>query len=91
LSQRIIIRRAALQRRVPYSYTQIWRLERAGKFPARVLLNPEAGPQGGVGWFEDEIDAWICNRVRGVGRPLSIRGGRKPKPTAPSAGAEAVR
>jgi hypothetical protein len=64
-------------------------MERAGKFPRRVLLNPDVGPQGGVGWYEDEVEAWIHARVRGIGRPLPIKGGRKPKPTAASVGAEA--
>ena len=74
--QRRIIRRAAVRARTGYSDTSIWRKETAGTFPARVLLNPEKGPQGGVGWFEDEIDQWVHNRVRGIGRPLPIKGGR---------------
>jgi predicted DNA-binding transcriptional regulator AlpA len=88
LTARNIIRRREVKRRTGYSDTTIWRGEQAGKFPRRVLLNPDAGPKGGVGWFEDEIDEWVHNRVRGVNRPLPIQ--RKPKPMAPSAGAEAI-
>jgi predicted DNA-binding transcriptional regulator AlpA len=79
LSGRRIIRRAEVRRRTGYSDTQRWRLEQEEKFPKRVLLNPDVGPQGGVGWFEDEVDAWVRARVRGVNRPLPIKGGRKPK------------
>jgi predicted DNA-binding transcriptional regulator AlpA len=73
LTSRKIIRRAERRRRVPYSDTQIWRMERVGIFPRRVLLNPDAGPQGGVGWYEDEVDQWIHDRVRGGNRPLPIQ------------------
>lgn len=33
--------------------TTIWRLEREGKFPARLRLG------GAVGWLEEEIESWI--------------------------------
>ncbi len=39
------------------SYTTIWRLERAGRFPARVQLSERR-----VGWFEDEIEGWLESR-----------------------------
>jgi prophage regulatory protein len=57
---RILIRRAELRRRVPYSDVQIWRMERAGKFPHRVQLGPRA-----VAWYEDEVEAWCASRIRG--------------------------
>jgi prophage regulatory protein len=69
---RRIIRRAEVRRRTGYSDTTIWRLEKAGLFPARVQLNPHAPARGGVGWYEDEIDAWIAARVRGCNRPVPI-------------------
>ncbi|MBT8005389.1 MAG: AlpA family phage regulatory protein [Rhodospirillales bacterium] len=40
---------------VPYSDMHIWRLEKAGKFPQRIKLNPN----GRVGWSLQEILAWI--------------------------------
>jgi len=43
---------------------QIWRLEKAGKFPKRVY--PSAGR---VAWLEDEIDEYLAGRIaasRGV-------------------------
>jgi prophage regulatory protein len=60
---RPIIRKRALRQQVPYSDTQIWRLEKAGDFPARVQLGP-----GAVGWYQDEVSEWLENRVRGLGR-----------------------
>ena len=47
-----LIRRKALRERVPYSDTQIWRLEKDGLFPKRVQLGP-----GAVAWFEPEKTA----------------------------------
>lgn len=40
---------------VPYSDMHIWRLEKSGKFPQRIKLNPN----GRVGWSLQEILAWI--------------------------------
>lgn len=37
---------------------QIWRLEKAGKFPRRVY--PSAGR---VAWIEGEIDAYLSERI----------------------------
>ena len=52
-SDRIIGRR---ERRhlIPYSDVHILRLERAGKFPARIQLGPSR-----VGWSEHELLEWI--------------------------------
>lgn len=60
---RKILRKPAVRQRTGYSDSQIWRLERAGQFPKRVQLGPMA-----VGWFEDEIDRWVADRVRGFGK-----------------------
>ncbi len=35
----------------------VWRLEKAGKFPAHRQISANA-----VGWLESEIDAWIAAR-----------------------------
>jgi len=35
-------------------YTTVWRLEMAGKFPARKQLSV-----GRVGWVRSEVEAWI--------------------------------
>ena len=78
--KRNLIRRKEVRRRTSLSNSTIWRGEQANTFPRRVLLDPKAGPQGGVGYYEDEIDQWIIDRIRGTGRPLPIKGGRKAKP-----------
>lgn len=43
--------------RVPLSRTQIWRLERAGKFPPRIRLGANR-----IGWRETDIERWIASR-----------------------------
>ena len=48
-----------VQDRVGKSRVQIWRDVRAGKFPAPVELGPNS-----IGWFEDEVEAWLANRPR---------------------------
>jgi prophage regulatory protein len=58
--KRTIIRKREVTRRTGYSGTTIWREEKADRFPQRVQLSERA-----VGWYEDEVDAWIRARVRG--------------------------
>lgn len=41
------------------SRSTLYREERAGRFPARVLISVKR-----VGWFQDEIEAWLESRVR---------------------------
>jgi predicted DNA-binding transcriptional regulator AlpA len=41
------------------SRVQIWRDIRAGRFPAPVELGPNS-----IGWYRNEIDAWITGRPR---------------------------
>ena len=45
---------------VPLSLPSLYRLEKAGKFPQRVQVS-----DGRVGWFADEVEAWLANRARG--------------------------
>ena len=60
---RVIIRKPEVLRRTGYSDTTIWREEKAGRFPQRVQLSPMA-----VGWYEDDIEAWVRARVRAAGK-----------------------
>lgn len=53
-----ILRKPAVIARVGYSGMHIDRLEKAGRFPKRVRLGENA-----VGWLENEIDAWLQERV----------------------------
>jgi predicted DNA-binding transcriptional regulator AlpA len=45
-----------LQKGIPYSKVQIWRLEKQNKFPHRVRLGPARH-----GWIEEELDAWMAD------------------------------
>lgn len=44
--------------RTGLSEMTLWRRQKAGTFPRRVRLGPNA-----VGWPEDEIEAWCIERV----------------------------
>ena len=56
---RKIIRSAEVRSRTGKSRTQLWRDVRAGLFPAPVELGVNS-----IGWFEDEVEAWIESRPR---------------------------
>ena len=53
-----LIRLPGVQRKVPYSRVQIWRMEKANKFPKRIVLGPNS-----CAWLRHEIDAWITERA----------------------------
>jgi prophage regulatory protein len=59
LNFRRILRDPEVSRRVPLSRVQRWRMTKAGMFPAPVQLGPNS-----VGWYEDEIDAWLAAQPR---------------------------
>ena len=62
-----VLRKRDVVRRTGLSDTTIWRLEKADQFPSRVRITDTR-----VGWFENEVDAWISDRIRGAGkRPLA--------------------
>ncbi len=71
---RRIIDGKEVERRTVKGRIQRWRDVKAGTFPAPVELGPNR-----IGWFEDEIDAWLASRPR---RTYSVE-------TAPEAGAVA--
>ncbi|MFQ5674050.1 MAG: helix-turn-helix transcriptional regulator [Nitrospinales bacterium] len=54
-----ILRAADVCRETRLSRTTLWRLERVGKFPARVQLGERA-----VGWRRADIEAWIESRPK---------------------------
>jgi prophage regulatory protein len=80
LSRRII-RKPEVKNRTGLSNSQVWRLEQAKKFPARVQLGPLA-----VGWYEDEVDDWVHSRVRAGGRQPPLPKRRRASVTGPKAG-----
>lgn len=54
----IMMKRAELVRLVGLGYSTIYRMEKAGMFPARKQLSA-----GRVAWRRDEVEAWIDSRV----------------------------
>jgi predicted DNA-binding transcriptional regulator AlpA len=52
-----IIREHELRTIVPYSSMHIWRLEKEGRFPARIHCGP-----GRVGWSLREVMEWVDAR-----------------------------
>lgn len=49
-----ILKRSEVIALVGLGYTTVWRLEKAGKFPARKQLSV-----GRVGWVRSEVEAWL--------------------------------
>jgi prophage regulatory protein len=64
---RRIIRPSSVCHRTGLSRTTLWRRERKGTFPQRVKLNEDGSA---VGYYEDEIDQWVRDLIRGTGRPV---------------------
>jgi prophage regulatory protein len=56
-----LIRRKQLLGLIGLSYTTQWRMEKAGRFPARVKLGT-----GSVGWHLAEVEEWVKGRERVV-------------------------
>lgn len=54
-----VLKRSEMVKLVGLGYTTCWRLEKEGKFPARIKLSV-----GRVGWLLSEIQEWIANRDR---------------------------
>jgi prophage regulatory protein len=59
----IIIRKPEVRARTGLSDSQIWRLEARREFPARVRLGTMA-----VGWYLNEVVAWVESRPRANGK-----------------------
>jgi prophage regulatory protein len=51
---RKLLRRKQVLERIPFSNSTLKRLESQGRFPRRVPYGPNS-----VGWFEDEIEAFL--------------------------------
>jgi len=54
----MLLKRTEVLALVGLGYTTVWRLERAGSFPARKQLSV-----GRVGWLRSEVEKWIENRL----------------------------
>ena len=77
---RKILRKAAVRERTGLSDASIWRYERDNKFPKRIVLSES----GLVGWYADEIDGWVHDRVRAGGRRPIFVAPAKPRQVAPT-------
>lgn len=53
-----VLREPEVARLTGRSREQRWRDERAGSFPKRIRLGPNA-----VGWLESEVRAWLAERI----------------------------
>lgn len=71
LSHLRIITQRDLRLIVPYTPQHILRLEKAGKFPRRLIIGGNR-----VGWLLTDIEVWIKSRVP---RPLSPDDGERPQ------------
>lgn len=58
-AERRIVRQRAVRDRTGLSRSTIYKLESAGQFPQRIVLGERS-----VGWYEDEITAWVESRQR---------------------------
>ena len=56
-----LIRRRQVLELIGLSHTTQWRMEKAGKFPARVKIGT-----GSVGWHLAEVEEWVRGRERVV-------------------------
>jgi len=61
-----IIRRPEVCRLTGLSYSTIYRLERAGRFPQRRRLGEHS-----VGWLRDEVETWIGERSAVAAAPAT--------------------
>lgn len=53
-----LLRETEVCDRTGYSRQSLWRLERAGSFPARLRLGANR-----VAWLESDIDEWLAERI----------------------------
>jgi prophage regulatory protein len=63
MNQRVL-RPTAAAAYIGLSRATLYRLERAGVLPARVLLGPNAS-----GWFREDLDGFLETRPRGSRQP----------------------
>jgi prophage regulatory protein len=59
-----LIRRRQVLDLIGLSHSTQWRMEKAGKFPARVKLGT-----GSVGWHLAKVEDWVRGRERVQGGP----------------------
>jgi prophage regulatory protein len=63
MNQRVL-RPAAAAAYIGLSRATLYRLERAGELPARIILGPNAS-----GWLREDLDGFLESRPRGSRQP----------------------
>ena len=58
-AERQIIRKKAVKEKTGLSDTTIWRAVHAATFPAPIQLT-----ENRIGWYADEVEAWLASRPR---------------------------
>jgi prophage regulatory protein len=58
MSQNLIPYEALADKGISLSKVQLWRNERAGKFPRRVVISHQR-----IAWVETEVDAFVAARI----------------------------
>jgi len=58
MSTKLIPYEALVAKGIAISKLQLWRNERAGKFPKRVSISHKQ-----IAWVEDEIDQFLADRI----------------------------
>jgi prophage regulatory protein len=66
VSQNLIAYEELASKGIDLSKVQLWRNERAGKFPRRVTISHQR-----VAWVESEIDQWIAQRIAARRQPVA--------------------
>lgn len=67
-----VVRRKQLLELIGLSCATQWRMEKAGDFPARIKLG-----KGSVGWHLTEVEEWLRNRERVLGRTVAWERSRR--------------
>jgi len=70
-----ILRMSEVMGMTGLSRVTLWRLERDGRFPARLQLSKNA-----VGWRDDEVMDWVQSRPRVARRAAEAASSAGPKP-----------
>jgi len=61
--QRFLSAKDLIERGIPYSRVQLWRLIKAGEFPRPVQLSKQRSA-----WREADIDDWMAARPLAIGK-----------------------
>ena len=64
---RRILSKRQLLKIIPLSYPTIWSMMRRDEFPRSIVV----GPNGKVGWYDDEVEEWVESRQRSKLKPAA--------------------